>query len=83
MMTLLTVLKFIERTQSIYNECLTEEELSQGITGENIFMQNIVFMSQNSPKTVKNDGFPLIMVLLSIAETCLNLVKEEPFKPKN
>jgi hypothetical protein len=62
----LAVLNFIERTQGIYDECLTNEEIFEGMTGENIFLQNLVYMCQNSPKTSKNDGFPLLLVLFDV-----------------
>lgn len=83
MLALLSSINFIERTNSIYDECLSQEEIDQGMTGENIFMQNLSFISQNSPKTVKNDGFPLILVLIDVVNNCMNLIQETPFKPKN
>lgn len=73
----------MERIQSIYDECLTSDELAQGMTGENIFLNNLVYMSQNSPKTTTNDGFPLILVLFDVVKNCLNLVNNIAFNPKN
>ena len=82
-MSLLAVFNFIERIQNIYDECLSQEELNQGMTGENIFLDNLVYMCQNSPKTQRNDGFPLILVLFDVVQNCLNLLNGLPYKPKN
>ena len=53
------------------------------MTGENIFLYNLVYMCQNSPKTAKNDGFPLVLVLFDVVKNCLNLIQELPYNPKN
>ena len=50
---------------------------------ENVFMLNMLCLSENTGQQKKHDGFPLFVVLLDIVKLLLNLVKPMPAVAKD
>mmetsp|Transcript_33596 Transcript_33596/g.51707 ORF Transcript_33596/g.51707 Transcript_33596/m.51707 type:complete len:132 (+) Transcript_33596:1029-1424(+) len=82
----LTILNFLEKINGFYSECLDDNSLMNssveaGAIDNNVFMANLLKMSQSSSK--KRDGFPLILVLFQVVENCLNLIETKPNNARN
>jgi len=58
-------------------------EALEGKEKGNILMENLLYISQNSPAKVRLDGFPLLYLILEVVATCVNLLEDKPLFVKN
>ena len=68
-------MQIFERSTKLYNSCLSKDDKENDLFADNTLMHNLLFISQNNPKTEVNDGFPLARVIFRIIKTCLNLIE--------
>ena len=66
LLSLISVLYFIERTNKIYSNC----------NDNNFALRNLLLISQDTTNS-SLDGFPLILVFIEIVHRTLNLLKQE------